>query len=162
MTFMITQKINFLTSNILLKQRNNTMTTTTEKLLNDYDGDDLDQFHMSYVQTALWSSTNPNNDDSLDNGEYEMSDELESEMLADCEAFLAVHADTIRDCKTARNDGSSNFTMAGHDFWLTRCGHGAGFWDGDYSEPHATILTNASKKAGNVDLYVGDDGKIYS
>ena len=24
---------------------------------------------------------------------------------------------------------SSLASQAGHDFWLTRCGHGAGFWD---------------------------------
>jgi hypothetical protein len=51
--------------------------------------------------------------------------------------------------------------MAGHDFWLTRCGHGAGFWDGDWPEPQATILDEAAKRFGNVDLYVGDDGAIY-
>lgn len=50
--------------------------------------------------------------------------------------------------------------MAGHDFWLTRCGHGAGFWDGDWPEPAATALTEASKAFRNVDLYVGDDGEI--
>lgn len=47
-------------------------------------------------------------------------------------------------------------------FWLTRCGHGCGFWDGDWSEPAATILTDAAHAFGNVDLYVGDDGKIYA
>ncbi len=52
--------------------------------------------------------------------------------------------------------------MAGHDFWLTRCGHGAGFWDGDWPEPAASVLTEASKEFGNVDLYVGDDGQIYA
>ena len=52
--------------------------------------------------------------------------------------------------------------MAGHDFWLTRCGHGAGFWDGDRPEPAATVLTKASKAYGEVDLYIGDDGKVYA
>ncbi len=52
--------------------------------------------------------------------------------------------------------------MAAHDFWLTRCGHGAGFWDGDWPEPAATVLDNAAKAFGNVDLYVGDDGQIYA
>lgn len=47
-----------------------------------------------------------------------------------------------------------------HDFWLTRCGHGCGFWDGDYGHI-GDRLTEAAKKFGNVDLYVGDDGKIY-
>ncbi|MDH1266753.1 hypothetical protein N5C81_03870 [Rhizobium pusense] len=52
--------------------------------------------------------------------------------------------------------------MAGHDFWLTRCDHGAGFWDGDWPEPAASALTEASKEFGNIDLYVGDGGQIYA
>lgn len=47
-----------------------------------------------------------------------------------------------------------------HDFWLTRCGHGCGFWDGDYGEL-GDRLTTAAKAFGEVDLYVGDDGLIY-
>ena len=49
---------------------------------------------------------------------------------------------------------------AGHDFWLTRCGHGAGFWDRGVGET-GERLTKAAEKFGNVDLCVGDDGKIY-
>jgi hypothetical protein len=52
--------------------------------------------------------------------------------------------------------------MAGHDFWLTRNGHGAGFWDGDLSEDVGNALTEAAKKFGECHLYVGDDGQIYT
>ncbi len=51
--------------------------------------------------------------------------------------------------------------MAGHDFWLTRNRHGAGFWDGDYPEPAASQLTKASHNYGEVSLYVGDDNLIH-
>ena len=51
--------------------------------------------------------------------------------------------------------------MAGHDFWLTRNGHGAGFWDGDWPLPYADLLDKAAQAAGTCDLYVGDDGMIY-
>ncbi len=50
--------------------------------------------------------------------------------------------------------------QAGHDFWLTRNGHGAGFWDrglGALGER----LSKESKPYGSCDLYVGDDGQIY-
>lgn len=33
--------------------------------------------------------------------------------------------------------------------------------DGDWSEPHATRLTEAAHAFGEVNLYVGDDGRIY-
>src|SRR5262249_7814661 len=41
------------------------------------------------------------------------------------------------------------------------CGHGVGYWDGDYPEPQATLLDEASEKFGNVDLYL-HDGEVYA
>jgi hypothetical protein len=73
---------------------------------------------------------------------------LES-LLEDCADFVEAHADLIRG-----REG-----LAGHDFWLTRNGHGAGFWDGGWPES-GDVLTKASEPYGSVDLYVGNDGKI--
>lgn len=50
--------------------------------------------------------------------------------------------------------------LAGHDFWLTRNGHGAGFWDRGLGEL-GERLTVASKTFGSVDLYLGDDELVY-
>jgi hypothetical protein len=50
--------------------------------------------------------------------------------------------------------------MGGHDFWLTRNGHGAGFWDGELGDI-GDRLTEASKAFGEVCLTVCDDGEIY-
>ena len=49
----------------------------------------------------------------------------------------------------------------GHDFWLTRNGHGAGFWDGDYEKEIGIKLTELSQQFGECHAYVGDDNKIY-
>lgn len=49
----------------------------------------------------------------------------------------------------------------GHDFWLTRNGHGSGFWDGDWPEPEASKLTKLSESFGEIWAYLGDDGKVY-
>lgn len=58
--------------------------------------------------------------------------------------------------------GFSNEARAGHDFWLTRNGHGVGFLDRDeLSEADQKRLTEASKEFGECYLYVGDDGKLY-
>ena len=46
-----------------------------------------------------------------------------------------------------------------HDFWLTRNGHGTGFWDGDYPET-GDRLTELAKKFGECNLYVTDDNEI--
>lgn len=50
---------------------------------------------------------------------------------------------------------------AGHDLWLTRQGHGAGFWDGDWPKDAETYLTARAKMLGGCWPYKGDDGLIY-
>jgi len=53
----------------------------------------------------------------------------------------------------------------GHDFWLTRNGHGSGFWDRQYdNDPAETLGTRLSAVAEefvHLDVVMGDDGKIY-
>lgn len=120
-------------------------------------------FFTAYVEAALWSSTGP--DDAPLDQDHDASDiapETLDRMLADCNAFWAAMSGHIADCEAMQANLTSPEEQAGHDFWLTRCGHGAGFWDGDWPEPHATTLDNAAKAFGNVDLYVGDDGLIYA
>jgi hypothetical protein len=45
------------------------------------------------------------------------------------------------------------------DIWLTRNGHGTGFFDRSYDNEED--LVNAARKIKSKDLYVGDDGKLY-
>lgn len=120
---------------------------------------ELNTFTRSYLETALWSSTwsdepNEPNPATLDSQGYGINDfapEALAQAILDCAAFQATHDDDLQ-----RYDDAH----AGHDFWLTRNGHGAGFWDGDYAEPEATRLTEAAHAFGEVDLYVNDDGKV--
>ena len=49
---------------------------------------------------------------------------------------------------------------AAHDFILTRNGHGAGFWDGDWSELIATKLTELCKKFGEIQIYLSDENLL--
>ncbi|WGD31636.1 hypothetical protein AncyloWKF20_07405 [Ancylobacter sp. WKF20] len=126
-------------------------------------------FFRGYVGAALWSSVDDAGEP-LDNDrdESDIAPETLSKMHADCRDFYAANLAHIQ-CEGAplsrEFEGSlaaRKAAMAGHDFWLTRCGHGAGFWDGDWPEPHAAALDAAATKAGNVDLYVGDDGLIHA
>jgi hypothetical protein len=55
--------------------------------------------------------------------------------------------------------GCTDDGEGGHDFWLTRNGHGAGFWDGDWPEPHAAALTNLAHAFGEVNPYWDDEEK---
>jgi len=117
-------------------------------------------FVRQYIETALWSS-NDGSDESggepfdENYGEEDLAPKTVEKMRADCEAFFNKAApilDTIEHL---------DYEMVAHDFWLTRNGHGAGFWDGDYPEPQAQQLTDLSKKFGERWLYLGDDGLIY-
>ena len=127
---------------------------------------DLDLMLRAYIECALWSS----NDESDDRGgepldkNYSAEDlapEAMAKMRADCEAFLTANLADIENGTAKDSDEYTAIERAGHDFWLTRNGHGCGFWDGDWPEPQASRLTEASKAMGEVNLYVGDDGRIH-
>ena len=105
-----------------------------------------------YLICALWSSTG-DNDEPLD-AEYgieNIAPKSIAQAEKDCLAFLSAHASII----------GVRYDQAGHDFWLTRNGHGAGFWDGDWPNEDGKRLTAAAHDFGETDLYVGDDGRVY-
>lgn len=132
-----------------------------------YSKSDLAEFLAAYVEAALWSSTDESDDSGgrpLDENydESDLAPDTRREMNKDCQSFLR-EAHPFLDESSGRGSGrGSVMTQAGIDFWLTRNGHGAGFWDGDWSDKIGRELTKISKSYGSVDLYVGDDGKIYS
>lgn len=111
----------------------------------------MDDFTREYVAYALELSEDDNDDALSKNHTY---DEIDAESLhqmqADCKKFQEANAAMIGD----------RHKTAGQDFWLTRNGHGAGFWDGDWPE-HGDALTDAAAAFGECYIYVGDDGKIY-
>ncbi len=132
---------------------------------------EITPFLRAYVVAALWSTNDestPQGGEPLDSN-YSIDDiapDTLASMAEDCAKFLRENeADIAKGCTR----GTGEFTaeeQAGHDFWLTRCGHGAGFWDGDWRDgedrSREERLTEAAQAFGNVDLYVGDDGKIHS
>jgi hypothetical protein len=64
--------------------------------------------------------------------------------------------------QTGNNDGQIMY-----DLCLTINGHGAGFWDGDYSEDGigegiiGGKLTTICRGLESIDIYQGDDGEYY-
>ena len=79
--------------------------------------------------------------------------------------FLAVAKKDVNDFLEALEASSINhddwsYEQIGHDFWLTRNGHGAGFWDRDL--PFGDDLSQLAEAFGPCELYEGDDGLIYS
>lgn len=111
---------------------------------------DLDTFTRAYVECALWASSEDGTplDDNYDPMDFH-PDALAA-MVADCKKFQEEHGSDIED----------NLSHAGHDFWLTRNGHGAGFWDGGWPDAGAR-LAEACDAYGETWLFVGDDNKIH-
>lgn len=123
--------------------------------LPEVDPDFLD----GYLTAALWSSTDDAGEP-LDNNyqQCDISPEFLSTAAEDCRKFLDSCRELIEG-NCLKSSGYSEMELAGHDFWLTRNRHGAGFWDGDWE--CGEELTEACRKFPEIDLYVGDDWKIY-
>jgi hypothetical protein len=51
--------------------------------------------------------------------------------------------------------------MIGHDFWLTRNHHGAGFWDRTGLEENGDTITKICQGFRELHVIVGDDDKLY-
>jgi len=127
----------------------------------------MDDFLRGYVECALWST----NDESTPSGGVPLDSKYGIEdidprtlerMRADCERFQEENAESLAlYCERVTvTDGSSAESYAGHDFWLTRNHHGAGFWDRGVG-PVGDALTASTDAWGECYLYVGDDGKIH-
>ncbi len=126
---------------------------------------ELDDFTLAYIECALWSSTD---DASVPLNDHHTLADLAPETLArikeDCAKFQAENqADIATGCVRTHREGCtpSDPAQAGHDFWFTRCGHGSGFWDGDWEEEPGERMTESSKRFGEISLYEGDDKKLY-
>jgi hypothetical protein len=114
----------------------------------------IDTITQHYVICALWSSTDDNGDPLDDNRDAdEVAPETLAAMRSDVEDFVNANREDLL------ASGQSD-EQIGHDFWLTRNGHGAGFWDRGLGAV-GDKLSDACKPYGEVYLYVGDDGKIY-
>ncbi len=121
----------------------------------------MDAFTLAYVEAALWSSTDDKDRPLDDNyGVEDLAPETLKQFEEDCKAFQESNAEWIT-TDHCLNRSYSAEERAGHDFWLTRNGHGCGFWDGDWDDAADKAMTECSEAYGGVDLYVGDDGKIY-
>ena len=131
---------------------------------------ELDQFTLGYLECALWampSEGEPSDVDFVENpGDGVSIHELPLETLqiakTVCERFQAENAALLEQAYAQGiRSGHEPHGSAGHDFHLTRNGHGAGYWDGDYPKEIGDALTVAAKKYGENDLYTGDDGNLY-
>jgi hypothetical protein len=112
----------------------------------------IDSFTEHYLICALWSSVDNQDNPMDDNFSLEdLSKEAVIKAKKDCESF--------QDQAASMLDSWDN-EQAGHDFWLTRNGHGTGFWDRENMQ-FTKELTELSKKFGQCEAYIGDDKNIH-
>ena len=133
----------------------------------------MDEFTRAYIEAALWSS-NDESDESGGNpldanyGPDDIAPETLESIKADCERFQTENAillEEFYDKLPLGRDRSGEWSpqeQAGHDFWLSRNGHGAGFFDRDVTRELREALQEKARQAGEVNLYVGDDGQIWA
>lgn len=129
----------------------------------------LDSLTRAYLVTALWSSTDTRGGEDIpldrEHGLSDLAPAAVEMAMRDCARFSSAMESTlaaaIESCEVVCGPDFDEWGRAGHDLWLTRNGHGAGFWDGDWPEPYASQLSAYARAQGSVDAYVGDDGMIH-
>lgn len=101
----------------------------------------------AYLEAALWTEEEQVGHATI----YDFSDEDRQKANQDVLLFIQKAGSLIDNIEPEQ---------IGHDLWLTRNGHGAGFWDRGLGEV-GDKLTEIAKSMGSKDLYKGDDGKIH-
>lgn len=131
-------------------------------------GVELDAFTLHYLECMLWSSTGDDNEPlDKDHCFNDCSIKLLKEAKRECEQFQR------QPCWIkAHDDNWWTAEQGGHDFWLTRNGHGTGFWDRYHTSAHNNVdiagyilgeeLHELSQAFGSIDAYIGDDNLIYT
>lgn len=125
----------------------------------------LDTFTKAYITGALFTETDnlePNGGEPLDK-KYTIEDIDPStikQMEKDCKDFQSKYSELYE-------SGGWNDDTAAFDFWLTRNGHGSGFWDRNWYDNTNEVgkqLSKFAKSYGGYHLYLGDgqyDGVIF-
>lgn len=112
--------------------------------------------YTAYVTCALWASTDSDTSEPLDRNHdaNDIAPEARESMRSDVVDFLGEVERLGLDISELTPE------QVGHDFWLTRNRHGAGFWDRGLGQL-GDDLTTVAHGFGESDLYVGDDRRIY-
>lgn len=124
------------------------------------------QFARSYIAAACYDVEYKHGDPRADSDKATgiNPDDIEPAtlraMVADCAKFERENRDLLdRAMELSGNDDG----QAGYDFYMTRVGHGVGFWETpDWPEAEGEELTKAAKKYGEFNLMIGDNGAVTS
>jgi len=126
-----------------------------------------DAFHDGYVTGALWADVmDPETGESAD-VDYTPDDltrDAAAALYRDAQAFYSENGALIGAfcrylSRTGRRPLRDAYAVAGHDLWLTRNGHGAGFWDAGAGRV-GDLLSDRAHTYGSAYLWADDDGRV--
>lgn len=139
---------------------------------------DFQTFFQAYLEAALWSSTisEPGYDDdgegdTAEPGERDgdnfdkhfSTSDFDPEFLevleAHCLSFWSRIACFVPHETGRPNGRETGPSQAGHDFWLTQNGHGAGFWDGDWPV-YGEMFTKVAKGYPEMHLFITESEMV--
>lgn len=119
-----------------------------------------DDFTAAYIEAMLWTECNSDNEE-LDGCDIDdFAPAAVARIVEHCKVWQDANAALL--AQAYEREGYGGPEQAGHDFWLTRNGHGAGFWDRDALDADGLgdALTKACEHSPCC-LYKGDDGLVY-
>lgn len=144
--------------------------------------DSLDSFTQGYIECALWAGDDyrieeadgtfrwpATCDEELDNPRpldenfhvWDISPEVLEQIRQECADFQEANASFL--AQASEEIPGRDSSHHGHDFFLTRNRHGAGFWDRGYSSDLGRALTDAAHSYGSwelvPDLRIDEDGE---
>lgn len=139
--------------------------------LEDLSQDNINEILRGYLEAAIWTEEenlqediNSRYDDESDVKEIVKVDSFTIDDI-DIDSKIDSYEDIKKFIKLAGDvavkeaiDENGYFRL-GMDIWLSRNGHGSGFFDWSYENEKA--LTKAADDLKSKELYIGDDFKLY-
>jgi len=123
--------------------------------INEFENDyDIDTAVDSYITALIWTEEGHETDYDPWEGKniYDIDENSKDEIVKEVEWFINSAGDVFEDMTD---------DQIGNDLWLTRNGHGSGFFERINDSENLTIITKLCDVLGNVDAEIGDDGNIY-
>lgn len=111
------------------------------------------KFVDGYLEAALWTSMG--DDGKPLDSTFSIQDFSEQAIAQAVEESN----DFIKKNRKDLDASGGSESQHGHDFWLTRNGHGTGFWDRGYKEGVGKRLTDRAQAFGELYVYASN-GKL--
>jgi hypothetical protein len=153
----------------------------------EVNGVELSDVTVRYLETILWAETVSLSEaeDMLSDGFMDVAEDHPLYNVQECSPLddhFGLGDFSVESLKRAENDCNEFFYRLdrigllerancfaddehiAYDFWLTRQGHGAGFWDGDYADETEDIgdaLTGVAREFGECWVIVDDAGCLH-